>query len=225
LIRLRKGIVAKQLNEPELSFITEQPIAVEQAVTAKPVEKINYAEDDLIRILVKYGAFELEINQINELGEKVIVKTSVAEYICHEIERDELRFFHPTYRAIHHTISVGIAEGILYKSSYLLRSEDQEVVKIVSTIESDAYELSHNWLSKYNIDTNTELDNLRRAVTEAVYAFKSEKVQHRIHEIRAELEVIDPENHTRMEDLISEQIVLEQIKKAISEQMGRIILR
>jgi hypothetical protein len=28
-----------------------------------------------------------------------------------------------------------------------------------------------------------------------------------------------------MEDLISEQIVLEQIKKAISEQMGRIILR
>jgi DNA primase len=225
LIRLRKGIVAKQLNEPELSFITEQPIAVEQAVTAKPVEKINYAEDDLIRILVKYGAFELEINQINELGEKVIVKTSVAEYICHEIERDELRFFHPTYRAIHHTISVGIAEGILYKSSYLLRSEDQEVVKIVSTIESDAYELSHNWLSKYNIDTNTELDNLRRAVTEAVYAFKSEKVQHRIHEIRAELEVIYPENHSRMEDLISEQIVLEQIKKAISEQMGRIILR
>lgn len=226
LIRLRKGIIAKQTNEPDVaSFITEQPIAVEQAVTAKPVVKINYAEDDLVRILVKYGAFELEIDQINELGEKVIVKTSVAEYICHEIERDELRFFHPTYRAIHHTISVGIAEGILYKSSYLLRSEDQEVVKIVSTIESDAYELSHNWLSKYNIDTNTELDNLRRAVTEAVYAFKSEKVQHRIHEIRAELEVIEPENHSRMEDLISEQIVLEQIKKAISEQMGRIILR
>ncbi len=80
-----------------------------------------------------------------------------------------------------------------------MRHENQEIVKLVSKIETENYELSNNWLLMHSIDTNTELDKLKRAVLDGVYAFKSEKIQHRIAEIRTELsEAIEMENQSHI---------------------------
>lgn len=233
LLKIRKGLLAKSGEVPaaESEMIVPAPTPAPQATTASSIAEIpptnlySHAEYDLMRILIKYGTYAVELEQVNELGERLSFETSVAELICHELHRDELVFFHPVFNEIHTVIAQGLEEGIFYKGSYFLRSENQELVKLVSELESENYELSHNWLTKYNIDTNTELDKLRRAVQEAVYTFKADKVEHRIREIRTELEKTPTEQHDRIADLLAEQIALERIKKAIAEQLGRIVLR
>lgn len=225
--KLRKNQLAKNLDEPAIAEFTIAPNPPkEQAQTVQKKPKKFFAEQDLIRILIKYGQYAVEIDQLNEKGEKEKVEVSVAELICHELLKDDLTFENEIYAILHQLISAGLTEGTLYKPSYFMRHENQEIVKIVSEIETENYELSNNWLLMHSIDTNTELDKLKRAVLDGIYAFKSEKIQHRISEIRSELsEAIEMENESLIEDLLVEQVTLEKIKMALSAELGRIILR
>lgn len=225
--KLRKNQLAKNLDEPAIAEFNIAPNPPkEQAQTAQKKPKKFFAEHDLIRILIKYGQYAVEIDQLNEKGEKEKVEVSVAELICHELLKDDLTFENEIYALLHQLISAGLTEGTLYKPSYFMRHENQEIVKIVSEIETENYELSNNWLLMHSIDTNTELDKLKRAVLDGIYAFKSEKIQHRISEIRSELsQAIEMENESLIEDLLIEQVTLERIKMALSAELGRIILR
>ena len=224
LSKLRKGQLSKQIEEPALSDFVLTPNSPKiQPQTAIKSSK-NYAEDDLIRILVKYGHFGVEIEQLDEKSEIFLQETTVSELICHELLRDDLVFINPIYAKIHQMVSQGLAEGLCFRPSHFMREEDQDIVRIVSEIDTDNYELSQNWLNKYKIDTNTELDKLKNAVLHGIYVFKSDKLQQRIDEIRIELaEVAEMDDFKKVEDLLIEQITLEKVKSAFSEQLGRII--
>lgn len=225
LNRLRIGQIAKQENVPTSSFIVEKPKAVEQASSAIiPKNQVSFAEADLIRILVKYGTCAIEIDHLDETGKTIPREISVAELICHELENDELEFFNPVFREIHFLIKQGISDGQFYKASYFLRHENQDLVRLVSEIETDKYTLSHNWMSKYSIDTQMEIDKLKRAVIESIYVFKIDKVQFRINEIRSVIEALEADEEAQLSELISEQMVLEEVKKSFAKQQGRIIV-
>ena len=233
LAKLRKNNLAKSSAAPsevpsENAFLP--PVVTETTTqitttSTKKVDKINHTEEDLLRILIKYGPFAVEIEQQDEHGKDVLAEVSVAELICHELHRDELTFNHPVYNRIYQQISEGLTQQILYKSSYFMRSEDQEIVKIVSEFESENYELSHNWLTLKNIETNYEIDKLKSAVMTSIYTFKTDKLQQRIDEIRVALGSISEDEITTIEDLLIEQITLEKVKIAFAEKLGRIILR
>ena len=102
--------------------------------------------------------------------------------------------------------------------------ENQEIVKFVSEIESDAYDLSPKWLSKHHIETNTELDRLPLAILSSIYAFKVSKVKKRIFEIEQELEEMLNDDEEKLTNLLSEKISLDKVNKLLSERLGRIIL-
>ena len=232
LAKLRKNNLAKStapIEAPsENAFLPplapETPTQVSLS-SAKKVAKVNHTEEDLLRILIKYGPFAVEIDQQDEHGKDVLVEVSVAELICHELHRDELTFNHPVYNRIYQEISEGLTQQTLYKSSYFMRSEDQEIVKIISEFESENYELSHNWLTLKNIETNQEIDKLKSAVMTSIYTFKTDKIQQLIDEIREKLTIISENEIEAIEDLLIEQITLEKVKIAFAEKLGRIILR
>ena len=220
-----KETVKQPVNDTPTYESTSDIIEDKKKIIEQEIPQENYAEFDLIRILVRYGACALEIEQLNEQGAKIKNEVSVAELICHELHRDSLTFTTPTFNTIHQLISEGITKNILYKSSYLLRSENQDIVKLVSKIETDHYEVSPNWLIK-NIDTEYEIDNLKQAVTDSLYVFKTNKIEQRIKEIRTEIQALsDSENINELEDLIIEQMNLEKVKIAFAEKLGRIIIR
>jgi hypothetical protein len=98
-------------------------------------------------------------------------------------------------------------------------------VRYVSDIESSEHELSSHWINKYNIHTRSESDKLNDAVMNAIYSFKSAKIEQRINEIRTLLSAEEAPNDEEMNDLVAEQILLEKIKLVFSEKLGRIILR
>lgn len=194
--------------------------------TEAPQSEINHNESDLMRILVQYGAMAISDKQLDEFGQEEEIEISITELICHELAVDELVFDHPVYAKMHQLIAEALAEKTLLKPSYFKRLEDQEIVTFVSDIEMNEYEVSHNWITKYNIYTNSEKDKLKQAVMSSILSFKGAKVEKRIGEIQQEL----IQSSAEMEDeelmsMLAEQVALENVKKAIAEQLGRIVIR
>jgi len=225
LNKLRKNQLAKEHNEPAIAenpaltdtFVQRPP----QITTPKPLFAIE--EYDLLRILVKYGQFAMETEHLNEHGIPESVEVSVAELICHELQKDQLFFSYPLFNRIHTLITEGLSDKTLYKTSYWLKNSDQEIVQFVTGIETDEHELSPLWLSKYSVDTNREIDKIREAVMGSIYAFKSRAIENRITEIRKTLEQVASDNMEQIGDLLSEQIILERVKQSIAVKLGRII--
>ncbi|MBI1838585.1 MAG: DNA primase [Flavobacteriia bacterium] len=234
LNKLRTNTLTKQHNEAESqihsqSFVQENNLQQEQIDsfsqhTPSQKDSFNHCEYDLIRKMIKYGRYEIITEHLDEEGNKQKTSTSVVELICHELDKDELIFDTPLYNRIHQMIVDGISKNELYKSSYYLKLQDQDIVNFVTNIETELSEVSPNWLLKHNIYTNTELDNLNQAIMSSVYGFKVDKIEKRIHEIQKALgEINAHEEDEKLADLISEKIALDKVKVLISEKLGRII--
>lgn len=227
LVKIRKNTIATQTNEPEIRNLNVYVQPENTDTTPKEhVSRIPDEELALIRLMVLYGAVGFESEYIDEHGEKQKVEKSVIESICHELDIDELSFDTPILAKIHELFLEGLSQNELYRSSVLKRNENQEIVKIVSDIESQELEISINWLVKYNIQTARDVDKLAVTVPHTIYAFKLYKIERRINEIRSTLnqkgiDIADEE----LNDLLSEQITLEQVKQQFSRQLGRTILR
>ncbi|MFZ9586074.1 MAG: DNA primase [Crocinitomicaceae bacterium] len=228
LMRLRKSTMAKQLQEPMLNdiqvpkesvnLITDD-LTIHRQTQETEKEEVKH-EEELIRLMIKYGTREVLIKELGQEDKS----TSVIELIIQEIEQDDLRIEHPLFREIYGIFMDGIKDNTLLSTSYLKRIENQEIVAFVSDVESDAQELSHNWVMKYNIYTKSESDDLYESVMNVVYHFKLIKIEQHILKIQNELK----ENNPQGDDLVlllSELMMYAKIKKEFSEKLGRIITR
>jgi DNA primase len=226
LTKIRKKELGKQLGEPEINKIIVEPKTPSvQATSVSQKQKKHYEEYDLIRILVKYGVYLVEIEQISEKGKVEEISTSVCELIIHELNRDELYFENPVYSKIYDFLVEGLSKNVMYQVSHFNKLEDQEIVKFVSDIESEKHELSHNWLFSHKIETKTELDNLKSCVLNAIYSFKMRKIMDRINQIEIEMDEIETKKEfDKLDDLIIENINLQKVKKELAKALGRIIL-
>jgi len=227
LMKLRKNAVAKIAGEPEIREIqvdkpTETVIPQRKSFHE---ERIAANEFDLLRIMIRYGARIMEVDQLNEEGKNVRAETTVMELVHHELDKDELNFTTPLYNRIYQLLAEGLSQNELFSASYLKRLEDQEIVGFVSDIESRDLELSAQWFNKYNIVTRSESDRLQELVLNTIYSFKAAKIEERITEIRKKLENASELDETELMDLLAEQMAFERIKIILSEKLGRIIIR
>jgi DNA primase len=224
--QIRNSLGKQQEQSTPVDFTIKTKTQEKQQSETRPVAKEkNHCEYDLIRILLKYGVYAIETEIRNSENEIETIEISVSELICNELHRDELYFFNPTYNKIYSQISEGITNKQFYRISHFLKSEDVEITKLVSEIETDNYELSHNWILQKNIDTNLEIDKLKDAVYSSLYSFKNNKIQHRIDEIRVKIATLQEGEENILEDLLIEQMNLEKLKIAFSNALGRIIIR
>lgn len=224
LFKIRQKQLVKTTNEPAFEQVDYAPKPTNQATTASKPKLTFHEEKELVRIMVKYGSFATEVDHIEENKDIVRIQTSVSELIIHEIQKDELYFRNELCSKIFNLISEGVVANQLFKSSYFLKHEDSEIVQFVSEIETEKHEISTNWLRIHNIETKTELENLNRAVMDAIYAFKIRFIQNRIAEISAKIPEIDIENNfEELEFLLAEKIALDQVRIKLSKELGRTI--
>ncbi len=227
LMRLRKNVIAKQIQEPELREVPlpQNTKSVDLTETTELIQNENESnflfEKELIRLLLKYGIREVHIPNAVD-SEKS--KTSVIEFIHEELIKDELSFDFPLFAKIFSQFVEGLNENTLYSSSYFLRHEDQEIVSFVSDVESNEQELSNNWVNKHNIFTRLESDDLYSTVIFSVYNFKYNKVDLHLKQLKRRL-IKETFEDDDLLLLLSEQMAYERVKKAFSEKLGRIILK
>lgn len=116
--------------------------AEESASVKVKTEELNEPEDELVRMLVRYG--ERVVCQVkNEDGEDVDV--SVVEYIYYDLEQDGLEFADPIHRKMLGDAMECMGNGVFVAERFFVAHEDCRVSAIASKYLSDRFTLS-----KYN---------------------------------------------------------------------------
>ena len=225
LMRLRRNSLSKQFQEPEFNQVPlPENDLVKSQETTDPTKEDAFRfkhEEELMRMMICFGTREIETLALdsNELH-----KTSVVELIHQELEQDLLTFEYPLFIKIYDKIIEGLNEKTFYTASYFKRIEDQEIVSFVSDIESREIELSTNWITKFSIFTKSESDDLYSTVMNIIYNFKYKKVEDHLLSIKSTISKGDLSDEAILFEL-GQQMLYENVKKVISEKLGRIILK
>ena len=225
LMRLRRNSLSKQFQEPEFNQVPlPENDLVKSQETTDPTKEDAFRfkhEEELMRMMICFGTREIETLALdsNELH-----KTSVVELIHQELEQDLLTFEYPLFIKIYDKIIEGLNEKTFYTASYFKRIEDQEIVSFVSDIESREIELSTNWITKFSIFTKSESDDLYSTVMNIIYNFKYKKVEDNLLSIKSAISKGDLSDEAILFEL-GQQMLYENVKKVISEKLGRIILK
>ncbi|MEY3726776.1 MAG: hypothetical protein RL137_1857 [Bacteroidota bacterium] len=222
LLQLRKSAMAKTYQDPSLGALELPKNPSPQSLEAStPQEDLSIFEAELIRILIKYGTRALLWQEPGQAE----TQTSVIELIVHELQKDDLHFQQPIFEEIYRIFENGVrSENTLYEATYFLRHENQEIVQFVADIEAQEQELSHNWVTRYKIQTKSESDDLYQTVVQVIYRFKLAFVEQKINQIRSELEQNTLQDDNLMLAL-GELVSLEKVKMLLSEQIGITLIR
>lgn len=229
LNRSRKNKLSKEISagvkgrtNPNLVKVEEQPKTSDQQQVSRS-SNLEAHEFNLIRILIKYGAKELQIPYVDEDGKEVAVPMTVAEFVINDVEEDKLKFTNPIYQKVFDVFKEGVSQDVLFAESYFVNHADKDFSKLAVDIIAEPYQLSASWKEKFYIQTNLEEDKLTSNVLKALYSFKKAKVLFEIDEIRNKLKS-GGLNDEAMTDLMRRQMELEKVKIALANELGRIIL-
>ena len=224
-MRLSRNSFAKQYQDSELKQISlpeNDLISLPSSSESTIVQKNYIYEEELIRIMISFGSREIEFE--DKFNLKETNKTTIVEWLCNELIEDELVFEYPLYKKIHSLILDGLKDKTVYSPTYFKRLEDQEIVVFVSDIESREIDLSINWISKYNIFTKSESDDIYLTAMNVLYNFKYNKVDNHLLSLKLRIK----NDNLSEEDVLlalKEQMVYELVKKKLSDKLGRIILK
>ena len=190
----------------------------QQDKTVEFGDNIDAQEKDLLRILLNYG--DKNISLLNEQNEEVEV--NVAQFIVHEIQRDEMEFSKPEFATLLEKIEAMLGEDN-WDLSEIINHSDPKVSSITADLLASRYEL-HKWDS-HQIVVPSEQDKLKRAVEGSMYAFKLKNVAKMKAENRQELKIAqEAKDDSKMMELLKNQITLDQIVASLSKPSGRIII-
>ena len=223
LFQLRKNNIAKTYQDPALAELEMPSTPRQQAQTATTEHSSDTAlyEAEIIRMLIQYGTRMLVFQEPGQPQQEL----SVIDLIVNELQKDELHFENELHQEIYNIFERGLTEeNTLYEATYFLRHSNQQIVSFVADIESQEQALSHNWVTRYKIQTKTEADDLYQTVVQVIYRFKLAFIEQKIGNIRKEIE----QNQMQEEDLLlalSELVSLEKVKMLLSQQIGITLIR
>ncbi len=195
-------------------------VSFETAVQDKTIglgEDLDAQEIDLLRILLNYGEQEISMKQAEEE-----VEVNVAEFIVHELERDEMEFSNPKHEKLFSKILDQLDEEE-WNISAFSNDRDAEISGLAAELLAARYEL-HDW-GKHQIIVTEEKDRLKRAVEGAIYSFKLKNVARMKAENALEIkQAQEASDQDKVIELLEYQITLDGIVASLSKPSGRTII-
>jgi DNA primase len=181
-----------------------------------------FQERDIVRLLLTYGDYEIQINVVNEDNEEIQTGVSLAEFVMTNIDQDQLQFEEPRYREIYRQYTQFIQELTYPELKHFTFHDNNEISQSVTDLIASKYEISKNWAA-HHIYIETEEKNLRKAALDAVNRLKLAKIKKLQDEIVQQIQ--EQIEHTDITDqLLSDKIKLEMAKAKLAEYFGSVIL-
>ena len=234
LLKVDEGVLYSEANkirrkrsEQRYRHITRQ----EEEIREKPGKKqqqvfhetTDVQEKEIIRLLLLYGNRDfMEIHPGEEEEAKIL---TVTDFFINEIINDELEFDHPACRQIFEEIQHIQNNEQKIEEKYFINHQDQTISDMVAELLSPAPEISKIW-SKHESYIETEEMKLKEVIPEILIAFKNKKIMITIKKIQEELKIAqEQQNVEEIENLQTRYILLNNLKKELSKNLGeRIIL-
>jgi hypothetical protein len=153
-----------------------EDLPVPPPVIEKPVKREAvsfYSEKEIIRLLLKFGAFEFERTISKEDGKEETL--TITDYIVKEITSDDLLFDDKVFAKIFADFRFSSEQGLITGDKQFVKHEDPEISSLSADLLSDSHELSRIWKDKQTY-VETEEMKIKEIVGDVVLKFKSDKI-------------------------------------------------
>ena len=202
--------------------VPEAPVIEADFQDEKKFEEdtLDFQERDILRIMINYPNEDFTLEDPVEEGDEV-ESFKVLEFLLDEIEQDGLLFENEDFRVLFQLISEQWAANHRFDSNAFIHHENENVRELFVDLMTTPYSLD-NWERK-DIIVADEGKKLRRAVLEAIYAYKSKRIERMIKTNQEDLKRADEEDIDPT-TFLKKQLKLERIKRDINQSLGRTVL-
>jgi DNA primase len=174
-------------------------------------------ERALVSMLLNFGS-EVLFKEKNENGEELI--TLVGSYIISELQRDELKSVDPLYQLVFDQYGENMGNESFNAKTFFRDHSNGKVSQLAADILSEPYEESKIW-TKNGSFVESIFEKLKNIVPKMVNEYKGKKVRLLMNEVLQEMQKAqDTGDADRMMELMQQKMVLDQIKNAISKELG-----
>lgn len=231
LMSVSENVLMHELNrflrKKILKGGSDSKIVIEDFVTELPGSKTKlevdfdsaeYQEREIIRVLLLYGQDIIHIKHDPKDNEAVPVV--VADFLVHDILRDELTFENVLYKQIFEIYVNCLKEDFVPDRNYFLASQNTDISRSSVDLIFTPYELSLNW-AKNNILVETEEMRLRLHIEHSLLSFKARKIKKMMEENR---KCLHQKNSPEEEkELLKQWQRLKKTSTEVYKKLGRII--
>ena len=181
---------------------------------------LSNQEQDLIRLMLSYGAHSIKVEVLNENeNEKSTVEYPLAQFIVEEILSDKLSYKNEKYQLVFNEFLEGLEKGLVLNEQHFVQNPD--LTSLVSDLTTSQNILSENWKNKHQIHTKIESDRLKQAAEESVFIFKLRVTENLILEKQQALKEMD--SNKSNESIIKEIKELIKVRNIFAKELGIIV--
>ena len=179
---------------------------------------LSKQEEDLIRLMLTYGAHSIKIEVLNE-NEKSTVEYPLAQFIVEEILTDKLSYENEKYQLVFNEFLEGLEKGLILNEQHFVQNHN--LTSLVADLTTSQNILSENWEKKHQIHTKIESERLKQAAEQAVFIFKLRVTENLILDKQKVLKEMNPEEDN--ESIMKEIKELIKVRNIFADELGIII--
>ncbi len=219
--KLRKDIRTKkardQRNYEEAPLQIQSPQKQAEEIQ---VDKLNYRESELLRIMLTYGDKTFIHETKDEEGNPVKEDVPVLAFLLGDIDHDGIEFKNEIHQKVLNEIMTQFQHQEIFGQQFFFNHPDQSIAQFCIDLVTSKYSLSENW-EKHNIWVTTEEMNLSKAVLQTLYFFKLHKLEERIIKQEEKLKLANQDESTL---LIQEIKIMRSIIRQLCDYLGIVVL-
>ena len=174
-MQLRKAVL-KKINQQKEDAATETtetlPLSTLPSIKQKPIIKsspLEQAEKSVILLILKYGMYEIDVEEEGENQKLYYEKKRVDQYIFDELYDENIQFSNPLYQQIFEEYapctSGATCQDDIKKHFLSHENKDLQNFTITHLINADP-EYSPEWETRFEVETNTVGNNVQRLNSE-----------------------------------------------------------
>ena len=244
-VQLRKTIWKKQENIKARKEESKKPEGAEVQFVSSQTEQVNVVdplprqqkfetdnrlleiEKNIILLILKYGMFEIDIQEFTEDGAPYYTKSRIDQYIFDEFNNQQIRFSNSLFQKIYIEYSE-IAKTATNQDiiiSYFSNINDKEITDfVIAHLINDEPEISEQWFSRFDIVTRSVSNNIHKlssAVEETILMFKLRVIEEYRKLILREIEENTDE---KLEQLMFQKLqLLLKRREDIAQLLGAVV--
>ena len=215
-----RNLHSKELNENK----NENKLNSIDDKEKNPIYENKFHEAYLLRLLLKYGHFEISVDSSNQEGNdssddsgKKKYKISIAQMVVEDITHDEIEFDKPEHQLIWEEFKTKFYEGTIPTEKFFLQSSKSNLVREVIEITEERHTLN-DW-KKHSIYVTTEQDKIKLAITVALNRLKLGKIKTQINEVNKKIRSQTSSDEINL--LLNHLSLLNQAKLTLAIALGR----
>ncbi|MGQ1911771.1 DNA primase [Marinifilum sp. RC60d5] len=217
IIHKKKEEAWKKTQRPDFQEAEQGGRMAENSAYLRSANECDLEERALVRILLNFST-EVLFRDTQDDGSEEL--TLVGNFIISELQRDELESVNPLYQLVFDQFGSNQENKDFNAKTFFRDHSNEKVSQLAADILSEPYQLSGLWTRNDSYVESEEM-KLKEIVPKLVNEYKGKKVRILMKEVLQEMQKAQETGDSdRMMELMQQKMVLDQIKNAISKELG-----